>query len=295
MDYPERLNLAIANNCFVHCPGCYQQFGKSGPDLIAFKKTIARFLEWGVDKVTISGGDPLTIPDLLPFLHEIRAMGITHIKTDTVGTSLLIKTSDSKSLSPDMSAIAGLTKAVDILGIPLDGWDNESVYLFRKGRKYLFDELCLLLKNIDSLSTNSKIIINTVAHKGNIDALPSIYKILQQFSCIAEWHIFQYTPTDNVAADINNLYETDNERFSAAKDHFLQQADAATPFFHINFYSVNDRLGYYLLVNSGGEAWLPDHKGKSIQLGVIHNNEEVVVKNWIEAKRLLKTGYQTVQ
>ena len=69
---------------------------------------------------------------------------------------------------------------------------------------------------------------------------------------------------------------------------FLEKINTKEISFKICFYSVYDRLGQYLLINSDGDAWLPNEYGKSIQLGKIYDNEETILKNWNISIRQLK-------
>jgi hypothetical protein len=48
----------------------------------------------------------------------------------------------------------------------------------------------------------------------------------------------------------------------------------------VEFRSVASRLGDYLLVNSDGDAWLPDERGRTIELGSIFRREVAVLAAW---------------
>jgi MoaA/NifB/PqqE/SkfB family radical SAM enzyme len=159
---PERLNLAIARRCGVACSGCYTFFGHSEPDLASFLSTAGAFVFLGLRKVTLSGGDPLTITGLMDFLNGLRLAGVESIKLDTVGIGLVS--------SPARTGINlnDLLERVDYVGIPFDGWSDDSALQFRRGRDWLHTETVALLDAIDKLGGPPKIIINTVAHRGNL-------------------------------------------------------------------------------------------------------------------------------
>jgi hypothetical protein len=53
--------------------------------------------------------------------------------------------------------------------------------------------------------------------------------------------------------------------------------------FPIEFRSNRSRLGQYLLVNSDGEAWLPDEAGRTLHLGSIFGRESEVLEEWGQA------------
>jgi len=282
---PDRLNLAIARRCFVACKGCYSFFGNNEPDLPALAKSVETFVHLGIDAVTISGGDPLTIKGLVEFLAAIRSLGVRSIKVDTVGTNLL-------TLKPSVTAgstletkryLDTLNEAVDYLGIPLDGWSNSSVSLFRVGRPLLFDETVELLKTIDSLGVPPNIIINTVAHKHNLYGLTLILDEVISHRSVCHWNIFQYTPTDQAAKGANEFFEISMKQFAQARTTLFPAIDHLTSretLLTIDFRTIESRLGEYLLINSDGAVWVPDENGRTIYMGTVFGREQVILERW---------------
>lgn len=134
---PERLNLAIARRCDVACAGCYTFFGGSEPDLASFLSSAGVFVRLGLSDVTLSGGDPLTVTGLMAFLGDLRLVGVRSIKLDTVGVGLVSSPRREINLS-DLVAHA------DYIGIPLDGWSDDSALQFRRGRGALHAETIAL-------------------------------------------------------------------------------------------------------------------------------------------------------
>ena len=281
---PARLNLAVGRRCFVHCPGCYNYFGEAEPELARVARSVAAFVAQGVDVVTLSGGDPLTLDGLFDFLADLRSAGVRVIKLDTVGTGLL-----------DADPAGGrkldrLLAAVDYLGLPLDGASNAEVLAFRSGRPHLYQETVALLDAIDAAGRSPNVIVNTVAHRTNLAALPDLWAEVVRHRAVCHWNVFQFTPTDQVAANVNARYAIDDTAFSAVFEALRPALMGATwpdqPF-PVEFRTVRSRLGEYLLVNSDGETWLPDLDGRTIPLGNMFGREAAVLAAWrVEAARL---------
>src|SRR5262245_51213869 len=178
---PERLNLSIGHACFVRCRGCYNVFGSRPASLAQFEATAEAFIRYGVRAVTLSGGDPLSIPDILGFVRGLRSNGIGSIKIDTVGTVLW------PLQEVDLGALTG---AIDVLGLPLDGWNEESVSWFRRGRPALFAETTDLLEMLEARRHRCDVYINTVVHAGNLHAVDKVFDVVRRFRCVRRWNVF---------------------------------------------------------------------------------------------------------
>jgi radical SAM family protein len=288
---PERLNLAVAHRCFVACRGCYQFFGRSEPNLRAIEASVARFVRLGVTAVTLSGGDPLTLQGLAAFLESLRAVGVTDIKLDTVGTGLLEPRPEASVRQVRHDQLQDLLARVNYLGLPLDGWSNDSVRLFRAGRTKLYDEMVALLDAIDAWAGRRLVVINTVVHRLNWGGLLFILQELSRHASITHWNLFQYTPTDQVADQVNAEFAIDEPTFAYACAGVLEAVGNLPPQrrrFTLEVRSVQSRLGQYLLINSDGESWLPDEHGRTVSLGLVAGREEAVLAAWADVARRVR-------
>ena len=280
-DKPKRLNLAIARRCHVSCAGCYSYFGQSEPDLEAITSSVREFVHLGVTDVTLSGGDPLTIATLPEFLEALRSIGVTSIKVDTVGVGLLSGSGEARAPSWGVST---LVEQVNYLGLPLDGWSNETANWFRQGRHNLYTETVALLGALDHNCTTPRVVINTVAHKENLFGLDRIYHELTLHRAICHWNVFQYTVTDQAAAAANQRFCVSDQEFERARqgvESTIAAPQVSRNDFAIEFRTSNSRLGEYLLINSDGQAWAPDENGRTLRLGRVFGAEREVLERWV--------------
>jgi MoaA/NifB/PqqE/SkfB family radical SAM enzyme len=268
---PNRLNLSIGHSCFVRCAGCYSKFGRTAPDLARFELSVARFVECGIRAVTVSGGDPLRIPGLVQFLGRLRAVGIESIKVDTVGTALLPG-------SAERVPLADLLDAADIVGLPLDGWSEQSVRWFREGRPRLFGETLEIIEAVRQADARCDLYLNTVLHRLNVTDASRILDIVRGLEIVRRWNIFQYTPTDQARSEVNDRLAISDATFTSAARQL--RAAAGGHGVEIECASVRDRVGKYLLVNSGGDAWMPDIDGRTVPLGNVCGREREVLLAW---------------
>jgi hypothetical protein len=103
---------------------------------------------------------------------------------------------------------------------------------------------------------------------------------------VCQWNVFQYSPTDQVADVTNDRFFITDAAFEDAKSQWQRNVLgilAASKSVRVDFRSVRARLGQYLLINSDGEAWLPDAKGRTIRLGNVFDHENEIIENWRSA------------
>ena len=277
---PRRLNLAIARRCHVSCSGCYTFFGRREPDLSRVIPSVGAFVRLGIAAVTVSGGDPLTLPDLPRFLQSLRASGVRSLKVDTVGLGL------QQSGGRRGWRLAELMNSTDFIGIPLDGWSEESVLLFRRGRRDLYAQTVALLDLLDDLAGPPRAIVNTVLHGGNVAGLDKLGADILRHRSVCHWNVFQYTETDQASPEANRRFRISDEEFRRARANFLSRSGTVAlkhSRARIAFRSSASRLGEYLLINSDGEAWLPDARGQTVSLGIVFGAEEHVLQRWAGA------------
>ena len=288
---PDRLNLAIARRCFVECAGCYSFIGRREPDLDCVLASVERFVEFGVDKVTVSGGDPLTIRGLDRFLRGLREVGVVEVKLDTVGTPVALRRAAGSSRADGAVELEELIGAVDYLGIPLDAATNDAAQIFRSGRPQLFCETRALLDDVERLASEPMVIINTVAHADNLREIPELFDLLMTWRVVCQWNVFQYTPTDQSREDANIRFAVSDRAFAMLGDELCSRAARTSGAPLIEMRTSESRLGEYLLVNSDGDVWLPDAAGDTIRLGPLFGHEADVLARWARVAQLVRSSH----
>ena len=276
---PERLNYAIARRCVVECPGCYESFGRNEPDRPAFVRSAAAFASLGVTALTLSGGDPLLLSQPLDWIADMRAAGMRHMKLDTVGVGLLAPH------RPGAPTVHQILAAVDALAIPLDGWSDSSALQFRHGVATLHSRTVALLRALDAEAAPGQLVVNTVVHAGNFNGIERMVPIVLGLRRLGRWNLFQYTPTDQARPGANDAFAVSDAAFAAASEALRVSCGGDM---RVEARSVANRLGDYLLVNSDGEAWLPDTNGRTIALGTVFAREVGVLERWAEVAGRLR-------
>ncbi len=262
----KKINLCIAKHCFITCKGCYNNFCSKSE--ISYKE-IKNFLQYakstGLERVTLSGGDPLTRKDLKKIIKECNKLNLK-INLDTVGLAFT-KSRIVPATRQKVNKFSNLKilKAINSIGIPLDGSNNDIISTFRIYKGNLFNEIIEELKLFDKL--NIKVCINTVLHKQNINDIKEIYNILTKHRCVKQWQIFQFMSIGPLGSKNANLYKIDFNEFQNAKNK-IENLNKNNNII-INFKSAKEREYNYMLVNSNGMAYKVDLNNNIEKFGEI--------------------------
>lgn len=240
-------------SCFVACRGCYNHFARDTTEtgtVLTFVKSLRD--QFGLNKLTVGGGDPLTRPDILSLLSGIQSMGL-RISLDTVGTALL-RNAPIRFMGRGTVAhvdVKTLSALVDVVGIPLDGSNDEVMRLFRMHSSVSDQDAVLsLLDEVDA-----KVCINTVVHAGNTFDVTEIAKILSRHPCVRQWQLFQFMPIGPLGWRNRQLFMRSDHSFRMAAHEAALAADSTV---EVVAKSAASRKNQYLLIDPAGVVWIPE-------------------------------------
>lgn len=201
------MSMLVSERCFLKCPGCYNE-EKTGQPLSAEQNihfaTILKKL--GYEAITLSGGDPMTRGDIKQIVQGIDALGF-NINFDTTGIPLLDSESDQPISAQEIS------RTVDLIGIPLDGSNDEIIEKFRTKEGSTLADTEKILKLLSKEGCN--ISINTVVHSGNINNLNEIYEIITKYPNIIRWELHQFV-------SLGGGSKTNESQFNVTDDDFYK-------------------------------------------------------------------------
>lgn len=250
--------LAIGKSCFLACRGCYNNFSceEEVPkeEVITFVKYLKE--NHDISKVTVGGGDPLSRKDIVEILKEIKSLGI-FINLDTTGLPLLFDTKvifNGDGIGRKLE-VADVINNIDVLGLPIDGANEDINKMFRAGREGFLQEELRLLNILNQYNVN--ICINTVVHKGNCKQLEEIADLLKQFKNIFKWQLFQFIPTGPIGYKNSDQFvisdSTYERRIRNLQNCMVEQGINIK----LDPKSRTRRKNIYLLIDSNGDAWCP--------------------------------------
>lgn len=269
------INLAIGPSCPVRCEGCYNHFGNTAISgkIVAANEVLAfadAAIDQGIVQATISGGDPLFHPEIVPILSGLKQRELK-VKLDTVGTLLLGEAPaifKGKGTNGGVS-VEDIAPHVDFVSTPLDGASQETIHHFRRGRANLFSETRIVASILNDAGVAFG--YNTVAHKRNIHELRSIQDIVVEDRA-SEWQVFEYDPTGPNPSRYKNELGLEPGEFDLAVSNL-----EASETIEVSCKSLASRSGIYFLVDDAGNAWKPSGEGAKHSLGHITHDREMVL------------------
>lgn len=250
------LNIFVSNKCFIYCKGCYSYSREEHCSNVLSIEAICEFLkfayDYGIEKVTLCGGDPLAREDIIPLIRSIKDIGFK-ISIDTIGTPLIRDVVVGNKIINKINA-GEIAKYVDEIGIPIDGSNNEIFKLFRPTSDDIINEQISICRELEK--NEIKTCINTVAHKGNIVDAEEMAKLVNELHGVFKWQIFQFAPLGKIGYSNKHFFEITDEEFDFFSDKVQNVIDDSTKI--VEFKKCKDRVKRYMLIDNSGNVWVPE-------------------------------------
>lgn len=191
---PLSASVYLTNACNLDCAFCYVK--QARPDTgtmprAMFDRVIRDLGELGLVYLSLTGGEPLLLPDVVARVAQAHAAGIPYIHM--VSNAELLTVEQARALHA-----AGLTE----LSVSLDGWQEG--HDRRRGRTGLFAQVWPLLQEIRRAVPGLLLVVNSVVMDDNLDELRTLCAatraagLLHKFQPELAWN--GSTPTLNEAA-----------------------------------------------------------------------------------------------
>ena len=193
------IDFQVTKMCNLNCEFCCgADKSKKDSNLEEIKNVIDKLKKAGVDRIVITGGEPLIRKDIDEIIQYIYDKGI-NIYLSTNGYFL----KDHINL---------ISKCVDCIGLPLDGYTPElSKKMTRKDSQ--LDITLNSLKMIKEYNKNIITKVGTVVSKINYQTLDKLGEFLYCNNEYAPdvWRLYQFTPLGEGVKTKEKFYITDQE------------------------------------------------------------------------------------
>lgn len=254
----------ITSYCNRHCPFCFRPNSKNLDTKNIFK-IIDRLKESGITGMGITGGEPLSRPDISEIFKYLNNKGIK---------ICLATNTDYYSKHHQV-----INDCVSTIGIPIEGSTKEVHDKVRGNGNFnnVIDTIKDIYKN-----SKIKMYFSTVLTQDNVDDLNNIESLLANYkNRIAYWKVYEvinyFKAPFQSLNQMKDTSESDKELKNVGEKIGLDKF----------FYSSSiDRSGASFLINPDGNAIVPietNRKTQDVILGNILNNDIInIYKKWGE-------------
>lgn len=272
------LNVFVSQNCFTYCRGCYSFSREEEKGAFVPTPKLVDFLKYaynrGVSKITLCGGDPLTRPDIIELLKELKDIGFM-ISLDTLGTSIIKDVIVNEKEVINKIDLKKLISYVDIIGIPIDGSTNDIFKLFRCSKDDILNEQLAIGEKLGQ--NGAKVCINTVVHKGNLSDAKNLAILINKMDYVSKWQIFKFAPLGKYGSLNKNNFEITDKEFQEFQEIVLQ--DFNNKNIELEFKDNHIRDNTYLLIDNSGDAFIPSFEENNLKekrtiIGNIYNHDD---------------------
>lgn len=174
----KQINFQITGNCNMYCKFCSDVVSYQKESSIEdIKKTIHRLIELGLQKIHITGGEPLLYKDLIEVLEYMKENNL-EVSLSTNGTLLFLKKE--------------VLHYIDEIVLPLDGaFSNTLTELGREKNQLIhtIQNICRIKEEYPQI----RIKVSTVLCMKNVEELKVLVAIISHLA-IDEWEVHQFLP-----------------------------------------------------------------------------------------------------
>jgi MoaA/NifB/PqqE/SkfB family radical SAM enzyme len=241
---PPRVIFNFTSKCNMGCAFCYIPFDGHPIEQTAAIDVLDEVLRRGPLSITFGGGDPL----MYPFLEQL----ISTVRKQTPSVFLQLDT-NGIACTPDR--LLSITRAVDLVGLPLDGVSNSVVRAMRGSTDH-GTRILALLKVLSAAGLAAK--VNTVASRRNIRSLEDVGNALTDMR-VARWSLYEFWPLGRRARENSAAFEVSAADFWAAVHHLR----ARFPHLNIEPSCARQRSRAYFFVTPTGRAYVEDELSES--------------------------------
>lgn len=244
----------ITSKCNDNCKFCYRNPNNQELSLTDNKIIIKKLIDFGVDKISFVGGEPLlydAIFELIKYAREYcNGKTIFSITTNAI---LLTKITQGKVVVNEYM-FRQIADSFEWITFSLDA--PNALLQNKIGRnRFHFDRVIALLSFAKQHNLSNKIKINTVVCKYNKDILEQLLSILVTYN-IKRWKLFRFLPSRGNAAQHRDEYYITESEFKSVVDRLLELNSKNTLHISVNGYDNFDNS--YITISSAGKLVVYD-------------------------------------
>ena len=238
------LIVTYNQSCNLKCQFCYIDFHyKKVSDRVA--EVVKRAVEQKFEVITFGGGDPFSKKSFREACIRAKESNLfVHVDTNTKA----IRETDFEFVH----------RNIDLLGISIDaiGQDYDE---FRESER-LFEQVDNVINRLSN-DSQTKIKINTIVTKENVDKLLAISDYISSKKSIVRWSLYQFFPL-SIAATNKERYEISEIDFELS----TAKIELSNSNIILEKFKFSDRVNGYLFCDEEGNLYTNTIQGQYIKM-----------------------------
>jgi MoaA/NifB/PqqE/SkfB family radical SAM enzyme len=235
------IDYHLTSRCNQECPYCWgPQDVENEADTSTAIEIVRKIHSFGAQRIVYTGGDPLLRDDIGLLIRLARELGL-EVALSTTGDEL------------DYALLRGYGHWIDLISLPIDG-PNEEISSRTKNSGHF--EVILRDLNLLKDFPNIDIKVATPVTRHNIDAVPAIVEILDEFAGQMKnrifYNVFHTFPRTMSGTDWENLIVSD-----AAFAEMRKNIENNSHNIKINWLDHKTLDGLYVMIFPDGTLCIP--------------------------------------
>lgn len=239
----------ITSRCNDQCKFCYRNEVTEELDFDSNKIILKKLIDFGVDKISFVGGEPLLYDKLLDLVSWGKKYANKKTIFSITTNAILLADYVNGEIKINERKIEELVEIFDWITFSLDAPNSEIQE--RVGRNSLhFERILSILQYFEDKKYSIKVKVNTVVTCINIDYMFQIYELLCNYN-VKRWKVFCFLPSRGRALEYKDNYiiakEVFGDRINELKKHTINKKIKIS----VNGYDVFDNS--YVTISAAGK------------------------------------------
>ena len=210
----------ITSLCNEQCGFCYRNVQATDLDYESNIIILKKLLDFGVNKISFVGGEPLLYPYLFNLVKWAREYDKRNRTLYSITTNaILLATVEENKLVINEKLLEKVSENFDWITFSLDAPNNELQHIMGRNQQH-YTRVQGILKYLKDNNVKNKIKINTVVSKININSMEELYYDLVNYN-VKRWKIFRFLPSRGNALNLKDKYFIDEKQYQDAVQKVL--------------------------------------------------------------------------
>lgn len=201
----------ITSRCNDCCNFCYRNLHSHDLSLEENKIILKKLVDFGVNKISFVGGEPLLYADLFELLKWGKAYTNNRTVFSLTTNAILLTDLIENNVKINIDLLHKILELFDWITFSLDASSNNVQSLMGRN-PWHFQRIITIMEYLNDLECHNKIKVNTILSAINSEYILDMYEMLCRYH-VKRWKIFRFLPSRGSALEYKDKYYISEELF----------------------------------------------------------------------------------